>query len=412
VSREACELIGEVSQMIRVLIADDSAFMRKVLSDMFASQPDFEVAGTARNGQETVDKVRQLSPDLVTLDVNMPVMDGLEALDIIMKEHPMPVVMLSSLTQKGTEQTVKALALGAVDFISKAGGSISSIDGITSEILEKCRAAAKAHARKTIVASPPKPVSAGPPMMKRIQLPLRQGYKPPESTKPQEPAASVNTYAKRNNPLLKRNANPPAPPSKPSAVPMTDMGRGAEKLVVIGTSTGGPQALQNVITRLPGNLPCGVVIVQHMPAGFTKALADRLNTISEIAVKEAEDGESIRPGQVYIAPGNYHLRIRNGTQIVLGQDPPVGNHRPAVNVMFSSVASLGRKLVAVIMTGMGCDGCDGMREIKEAGGYSIAQDEPTCVVYGMPKAVVDAGLADEIKPVQNIAQAIVEAVKR
>lgn len=405
-------MIGEVSQMIRVLIADDSAFMRKVLSDMFASQPDFEVAGTARNGQETVERVMELSPDLVTLDVNMPVMDGLEALDIIMKEHPIPVVMLSSLTQKGTEQTVKALALGAVDFISKAGGSISSIDGITGEILEKCRAAAKAHARKTTLAPPPKPASAGPPVMKRIQLPLRQGYKPQESARPPEPAAPAHTFAKRNNPLLKRNANPPAPPNRPSALPMTDMGRGAEKLVVIGTSTGGPQALQNVITRLPGNLPCGVVIVQHMPAGFTKALADRLNTISEIAVKEAEDGDSIRPGQVYIAPGNYHLRIRNGTQIVLGQDPPVGNHRPAVNVMFSSVASLGRKLVAVIMTGMGCDGCEGMREIKEAGGYSIAQDEPTCVVYGMPKAVVDAGLADEIKPVQNIAQAIVEAVKR
>ena len=405
-------MIGEVSQMIRVLIADDSAFMRKVLADMFASQPDFEVAGTARNGQETVERVRELSPDLVTLDVNMPVMDGLEALDIIMKEHPIPVVMLSSLTQKGTEQTVKALALGAVDFISKAGGSISSIDGITGEILEKCRAAAKAHARKTTLAPPPKPASAGPPVMKRIQIPLRQGYKPQESARPPEPAAPAHTFAKRNNPLLKRNANPPAPPNRPSALPMTDMGRGAEKLVVIGTSTGGPQALQNVITRLPGNLPCGVVIVQHMPAGFTKALADRLNTISEIAVKEAEDGDSIRPGQVYIAPGNYHLRIRNGTQIVLGQDPPVGNHRPAVNVMFSSVASLGRKLVAVIMTGMGCDGCEGMREIKEAGGYSIAQDEPTCVVYGMPKAVVDAGLADEIKPVQNIAQAIVEAVKR
>ncbi len=405
-------MIGEVSQMIRVLIADDSAFMRKVLSDMFASQPDFEVAGTARNGQETVERVMELSPDLVTLDVNMPVMDGLEALDIIMKEHPIPVVMLSSLTQKGTEQTVKALALGAVDFISKAGGSISSIDGITGEILEKCRAAAKAHARKTTLAPPPKPASAGPPVMKRIQLPLRQGYKPQESARPPEPAAPAHTFAKRNNPLLKRNANPPAPPNRPSALPMTEMGRGAEKLVVIGTSTGGPQALQNVITRLPGNLPCGVVIVQHMPAGFTKALADRLNTISEIAVKEAEDGDSIRPGQVYIAPGNYHLRIRNGTQIVLGQDPPVGNHRPAVNVMFSSVASLGRKLVAVIMTGMGCDGCEGMREIKEAGGYSIAQDEPTCVVYGMPKAVVDAGLADEIKPVQNIAQAIVEAVKR
>ena len=399
--------------MIRVLIADDSAFMRKVLSDLFAAQPDFEVAGTARNGQETVDKARELVPDLITLDVNMPVMDGPEALDIIMREHPTPVVMLSSLTQKGTEQTDRALALGAVDFISKAGGSISSIDGISSEILEKCRAAAKAHARKTMAV--PSPAAQGPPVMKRISLPQRQGYKPPEpvAVRPPEPARPVNPYTvRRNNPLLKRNANPPVPPSKPSAVPMKDMGRGAEKLVVIGTSTGGPQALQNVITRLPGNLPCGVVIVQHMPAGFTKALAERLNSISDISVKEAEDGESIKPGMVYIAPGNYHLRIRNGTQIVLGDDPPVGNHRPAVNVMFSSVAPLGRKLVAVIMTGMGCDGCDGMREIKKAGGYSIAQDEPTCVVYGMPKAVVDAGLADEIKPVQNIAQAIVEAVKR
>lgn len=408
------ELIGEVSQMIRVLIADDSAFMRKVLADMFASQPDFEVAGTARNGQEAVEKTRELSPDLLTLDVNMPVMDGLEALDIIMKEHPIPVVMLSSLTQKGTEQTVKALALGAVDFISKAGGSISGIDSIADEILGKCRSAAKAHARKTLAAMPKAVAPPGPPVMKRISLPVRHGYKPAEGGMPkdQSPAPAANIYAKRNNPLLKRNANPPVPPNKPSAVPMADVGRGAEKLVVIGTSTGGPQALQNVITRLPGNLPCGVVVVQHMPAGFTKALADRLNAISDINVKEAEDGDTIKAGQVYIAPGNYHLRIRNGTQIVLGQDPPVGNHRPAVNVMFSSVAHLGRKLVAVIMTGMGCDGCEGMKEIKEAGGYSIAQDEPTCVVYGMPKAVVDAGLADEIKPVQNIAQAIVEAVKR
>lgn len=399
--------------MIRVLIADDSAFMRKVLSDMFAAQPDFEVAGTARNGKEAVDKARELSPDLLTLDVNMPVMDGLEALDIIMREHPIPVVMLSSLTQKGTEQTVKALALGAVDFISKAGGSISSIDGITGEILEKCRAAARAHARKSVSAS--SQAAQGPPVMKRISLPLRQGYKPPGNAaeKPPESTVPINPYTvRRNNPLLKRNASPPAPPNKPSAVPMKDMGRGAEKLVVIGTSTGGPQALQNVITRLPGNLPCGVVVVQHMPAGFTKALSERLDAISAIAVKEAEDGETIKPGQVYIAPGNYHLRIRNGTQIALGQDPPVGNHRPAVNVMFSSVASLGRKLVAVIMTGMGCDGCEGMKEIKDAGGYSIAQDEHTCVVYGMPKAVVDAGLADEIKPVQDIASAIVEAVKR
>jgi two-component system chemotaxis response regulator CheB len=188
-----------------------------------------------------------------------------------------------------------------------------------------------------------------------------------------------------------------------------------QKLVAIGTSTGGPQALQSVITQLPGDLPCGVVVVQHMPPGFTKALADRLNTISAIKVKEAEDGEIIQPGQVYIAPGNYHMRIASEgrkRKIVLGQDPPVGNHRPAVNVMFDSVAPIGRELVAVIMTGMGCDGCEGMKKIKANGGYSIAQDEASCVVYGMPKAVVDAGLADEVRPVQNIARAIVEAVKK
>jgi two-component system chemotaxis response regulator CheB len=189
----------------------------------------------------------------------------------------------------------------------------------------------------------------------------------------------------------------------------------SKKLVVIGTSTGGPQALQRVITRLPGNLPCGVVVVQHMPPGFTKSLADRLDNISAISVKEAEHEDVIRPGHVYIAPGNYHLRVApNGSsrKILLSQEPPVGNHRPAVNVMYDSAAQFGRDLVAVIMTGMGCDGCEGMKKIKSNGGYSIAQNEETSVVYGMPKAVVDAGLADEIQPLESIAKAIVEAVKK
>ena len=174
--------------------------------------------------------------------------------------------------------------------------------------------------------------------------------------------------------------------------------------------------MQSVITRLPGNLPCGVVIVQHMPAGFTRSLAERLNSISEISVKEAEHDEIIRPGHVYIAPGNFHLRIAPASaterKIVLSQEPPVGNHRPAVNVMFDSAAQFGRDLVSVIMTGMGCDGCEGMKKIKETGGYSIAQDENSCVVYGMPKAVVEAGLADEVKPLNKIAEAIVDAVRR
>ncbi len=411
------EPLNGVIRMIRVLVADDSAFMRQVLSDLFRKQPDFEVLGTAMNGKEAVSKVKQLKPDLLTLDVNMPVMDGLEALAIIMDECPIPVVMLSSLTQKGTNATVRALGLGAVDFISKVGGSISRIDSIEQELLQKCRAAAKAHVQKMSFVTKKADESAGHsavPVMKRVEMPRRQGMKLGTVTAPEPIAPKPVFGTKRNNPLLQSRSSVPASIGRPSPIVAGSFGR-SDKLVVIGTSTGGPQALQNVITRLPGNLPCGVVIVQHMPAGFTKALADRLNSIAQISVKEAEDGEEIRSGHVYIAPGDFHLRVKGDggiRRIKLSQEARVGNHRPAVNVMYDSVASLGRKLIAVIMTGMGSDGCEGMKKIKASGGYSIAQDESTCVVYGMPKAVVDAGLADEVRPLQDIAGAIVEAVKR
>ena len=388
--------------MIRVLIADDSAFMRKILSDMFNRQSDFEVAGTAINGKDTIDKVKKLKPDLLTLDVTMPVMDGLNALAIIMEECPLPVVMFSSMTQRGTDATVRALSLGAVDFISKAGGPISKIDTIEGELLAKCRAAAKAHVSKfKMTAAESKPIVypkfQDPPTMKRIEVQRRTGM------------------VLGQKPTITRVPAATTPAPRPSLSTSMAGGTTGKKLVAIGTSTGGPQALQTVITRLPGNLPCGVVIVQHMPAGFTKSLADRLNSISEIAVKEAENDELIKPGQVYIAPGNFHMRIApvaGGRKIVLSQEPPVGNHRPAVNVMFDSVAQFGKDLVSVIMTGMGSDGCEGMKKIKANGGYSIAQDENSCVVYGMPKAVVDAGLADEVKPLTKIAEAIVEAVRR
>ena len=381
--------------MIRVLIADDSAFMRKVLSDLFNSQSDFEVVGTAVNGQDAIEKVKRFQPDVLTLDVIMPIMNGLDALAIIMEQCPLPVIMISSATQKGTNETIRALALGAVDFVSKAGGAISKIDTIKDEILSKCRLAAKAHARKNFSASKPlvyKPKLPGEdPSTRRIEVKRRTGYVPPQ------------------RPTLTRT------PARAEPVKRIIPGTG-KKLVVIGTSTGGPQALQAVVTRLPSNLPCGVVIVQHMPAGFTKSLADRLNSISEIAVKEAENDEIIRAGQVYIAPGDYHLRIMPAgggeRKIVLSQEPRVGNLRPTVNYMFESAAQFGRDLVSVIMTGMGADGCEGMKKIKATGGYSIAQDEDSCVVYGMPKAVVDAGLADEIRPLNKIAEAIVDAVRR
>lgn len=250
--------------------------------------------------------------------------------------------------------------------------------------------------------------------MRRIDLPQRTGRTPAsaKAVQPPQPEAPAAGLARRQNPLLQRRSKPALVP-KP--IPTEFSGAGSGKLVVIGTSTGGPQALQRVITRLPGNLPCGVVIVQHMPAGFTKSLAERLDSISAISVKEAEHEDIIQPGCVYIAPGNYHLKIvpsGSNRKIQLNQDPPVGNHRPAVNVMYDSAARFGKDLVAVIMTGMGCDGCEGMKNIKSHGGYSIAQNEETSVVYGMPKAVVEAGLADEIRPLDDIAKAIVEAVKK
>ena len=367
--------------------------MRKVLSDLFKSQSDFEVVGTAVNGQDAIEKVKKFQPDVLTLDVIMPVMDGLNALAVIMEQCPLPVVMVSSTTQKGTNETIRALALGAVDFVSKAGGAISKIDTIKDEILAKCRLAAKAHARKNLVASKPLVYSPKPtnfePAARRIEVRRRTGL------------------ALGQKPTPNRTA--PTPPVR-GVLPET-----GKKLVVIGTSTGGPQALQTVITRLPRNLPCGVVVVQHMPAGFTKSLAERLDSISEIAVKEAEHDEIIRRGQVYIAPGDYHLRIVPACgerKIVLSQEPRVGNLRPTVNYMFDSAARFGKDLVSVIMTGMGSDGYEGMKKIKATGGYSIAQDENSCVVYGMPKAVVDGGLADEIRPLNKIAEAIVEAVRR
>ena len=406
--------------MIRILIADDSAFMRKVLTELFKSQKDFEVVGTAINGRDAVEKVKKYHPDLLTLDVQMPVMDGLNALAVIMEIAPMPVVMLSSLTKEGTDETIRALSLGAIDFISKAGGSISRIDTIEADILAKCRAAAKANVKSAMKGTRVAELAekerrakekVEPPRMHHVELKARHN---PFGTKPAIEEKKPSPFGHRENPLLQKRKPVLTPHAQP-APNVKASGAGSSKLVAIGTSTGGPQALQSVITRLPGDLPCGVVVVQHMPPGFTKSLANRLDSLSKVSVKEAEDGDVIEPGHVYIAPGNYHMRVASEgskRKIVLSQDPPVGNHRPAVNVLYDSVAPVGKNLVAVIMTGMGCDGTEGMKKIKAQGGYSIAQDESTSVVYGMPKSVVDAGLADEVRPVTDIARAIVAAVEK
>lgn len=354
--------------MIKILIADDSAFMRRLLSDLFMQEPDFMVVDTASNGKDAINKIKHLKPDLVTMDVNMPVMDGLTALEHLMEEeHRVPVVMISSLTKDGADATIKALSLGAVDFIEKVSGPISSITSIKDEILSKCRAAVNANITKSLMTK------------------------------------NINQFT---NKVI---------PSKGIIKPMIVSNNGNEKLIAIGTSTGGPRALQQIITQLPRNLPCGVVIVQHMPAGFTKSLADRLNTLSQLDVKEAENNDIIESGKVFIAPGNYHMTIESQGEarvIRLNQNPPVASHRPAVDILFESVAKFGNKIIAVVLTGMGSDGAKGMQYIKKTGGYSIAEDKSTAVVYGMPKAVAELGLVDKVLPIDSIATELVQLVRK
>ena len=380
--------------MIKILVVDDSAFMRKVLSDLFKSQPDFEVVDIGRNGAEALEKVKQHSPDVVTLDVEMPVMDGLTALEQIMAVKPTPVVMVSSLTKAGADATIKALSLGAVDFVAKSAGSISRIDEIEKDLLQKCREAAGVSGSRLRVA----PLIAAKPL--RIQE-RTIAPTPPEKPIIVEKMLGVDKAA----------------PSIVRTAPVFGAISGVDDwIVAIGTSTGGPRALQEVLTRLPGSLPCPTVIVQHMPPGFTKSLAERLNTLSELTVKEAADNDRLVAGTVYIAPGDFHLTLRreaSGTYVKLNKEPAIGGLRPAVDPMMVSVAeNYGTKSVGVILTGMGHDGAKGMQAIKRLQGRTIAEDQSTSVVFGMPKAAIEAGVVDTILPLPQVAEGIVQCLKK
>jgi len=353
---------------IAVLVADDSAFMRKVVSDLIEVDPEIIVVGTARNGSDCIQKARSLRPDVITLDVEMPVMDGLAALPTLATELGIPVVMLSSLTQAGADVTIRALSLGAVDFVPKPSGAISlDIATVRDDLVRKIKAAAA--------------ISAG-----RVRALARDLRAPAPS-----PA---------------RTQAPSPMPTRPSTARAA-----ARKVVVIGTSTGGPRALTQVVPWLPPNLPAGVLIVQHMPAGFTRSLAERLNDMSRIKVAEAQGGETIAEGEALIAAGGRHMRVTADGALTLDDSPPMHGVRPAVDVtMNSAIDVFGRKMVGVIMTGMGSDGADSMARVKRAGGKTIAEHESTCVVYGMPRSVVDRGVADKVVPLPGIADEIVNAV--
>ncbi|WP_373558550.1 protein-glutamate methylesterase/protein-glutamine glutaminase [Bacillus sp. FJAT-45350] len=337
--------------------------MRKVISDMLNQEECISVVGTARNGQDAIDKIKVLQPHVITLDVEMPVMDGLETLKIIMVENPLPVVMVSSTTVDGAKNTLLAIEYGAVDFVAKTSGAISlDLHKVKEELVEK-----------VILAS---------------------------SVKMQ------NVFPNKNKPLQNIIKSKTQEEMTKSPLSLT------KKIVAIGTSTGGPKALQQVLTKLPKSLQAPIVIVQHMPAGFTNSLANRLNTLSDIAVKEAVDGEILKNGVAYIAPGGFHLTIvKMGASMVIHIDksPPRKGHRPSVDVMFESL-SLVRdfKMIAVIMTGMGADGTEGLMKLKsKTNCYAIAESEETAIVYGMPKSAINTNSVDEVVPLQNIAKSII-----
>ncbi|WP_018922533.1 protein-glutamate methylesterase/protein-glutamine glutaminase [Salsuginibacillus kocurii] len=345
--------------MIKVLVVDDSAFMRKVLSDFIDTSLNMEVKATARNGEDALKKLSQERFDVITLDIEMPVLDGLATLQAIMEHDRIPTIMVSSTTALGTENTIKALSLGAVDVVRKPGGAISlSMEEVKEELLQKI-----------------------------------------------ETAASINL-----NKLEKR------PARKRSAAPLSFEPDG-KKLVLIGTSTGGPKALQQVLTDLPRDFSVPVLIVQHMPPKFTKSLAARLNSLTSLTVKEGEDGEIVQNRTIYIAPGGSHMEVKmtgRSVTIQLSDAPPIKGHRPSVDSLFLSAYQLeDYAAVAVILTGMGDDGSNGLHYLKQAGNcYAIAEDESTSIVYGMPKAAEAACELDAVVSLPDVAAEIVAATNQ
>ncbi len=333
--------------MIKVLIVDDSALIRSLLTEIIKSEPGFVLVGAAADAYQAKDLVNQYQPDVITLDIEMPKVDGLTFLDRLMKARPTPVLMISTLTERGADVTLRALELGAVDYIAKPRIDVAAgIEAYRQEIIAKIKSAAQAK------------------LGNRQRSPVKQVKNPQQ----------FNV---------------------------------SEKILAIGASTGGTEALKTLLLSLPLDCP-GVLITQHMPAGFTKTFAERLNKLCPQTVKEAEDNDRVLPGHIYIAPGSFHLElVRSGAdfRLKLSDGDKVSGHKPSVDVLFRSVArAAGPNAVAAILTGMGKDGAMGIQEIHHAGGYTIAQDEDSCVVFGMPKEAILTGAVDRVCPLTDIAQ--------
>ena len=370
---------------VKVLVVDDSGFFRRRVSEILSADPTIQVVGTATNGKEAIDRALALKPDVITMDYEMPMMDGITAVRHIMQRCPTPVLMFSSLTHEGARVTLDALDAGAVDYLPKNFEDISrNPDKVKQLLCEKVHTLARSNRRFGSYVSPAPAATPAP-------------------ASSHAPAAGVGS------PAAARSALPARAPAAAPA-PAAAAKRKPYKLVAIGTSTGGPVALQRVLTQLPANFPAPIVLIQHMPAAFTKAFAERLDKLCRISVKEAEDGDMLRPGLALLAPGGKQMMVDGrGTVKILPGDERL-NYKPCVDITFGSAAkSYGDKVLSVVLTGMGADGREGARLLKQGGSTVWAQDEASCVIYGMPMAIVKANLADAVYSLDEIGKHLVEA---
>lgn len=439
----------------KVLVVDDSAFMRKIISDLIENDADFQVTATATNGREAIEKINKLRPDLVTMDVEMPEMNGLEALKIIMASDPLPVIMLSGINEEGMKETILALEWGAFDFIRKPSISNSQdITGVGESLREQMKEAMLAREQREARASafrmpdiaplepllptatrliPDKPKATSKSSLKNEGVRKPRGKQLVDSTIPKvatKPIISAKTPISEKTKPKSKVENKPTPrkpvieslvevSSDPLVLPPDRMvgSKNLQKLVAVGCSTGGPRALKVLLEKIPADFPAPIVIVQHMPPNFTKSLAQRLNTFSPLEVLEAEQGMILQKGTAYIAPGGYHLQVTPSAKgqyaVVLTKEEARNGHRPSVDVLFESLlplTSLDRHVL--LMTGMGSDGARMMKSLYDSGVTStFAESEETCVVYGMPRSAVELQCVKYVLPLQEIAPRLVQAVK-
>lgn len=374
----------------RVMIVDDSAFMCRVLESIFRADPQLEVVGTARDGREAIAMAERLQPDVITMDINMPHVDGLQATEVIMSTNPRPIVMVSSESRDGAEPTLKALELGAIDFVTKPSAAIDlDMNAVRDELCRKIKVAAKVRVVRTATRSSlTKEVVKEAPAMAAIAA----------SAAASVPNGVVTTTSSRAVPALAQTKEPAK-------------ALGSFPVVVIAASTGGPQTLMNFVPSFPASFPGAVILVQHMPGAFTSQFAAQLSQVSRIKIKEAEQGELIRPGMFYVCPGSHHMRFSPTGRVTLDDGPRINGYKPCADIAMETLAGFAGPMgVGVVLTGMGSDGAKGAQAIKAAGGHCIAQDEATSVIFGMPSEAIKTGAIDQVLPIDSIYAAIEKRV--